>query len=356
VSGELMILVSRWRVLCSGRVWRWVVRMGVLVVVVRGITLVGVAEEGAEEMGTEAKDQAFTVTDPGWVLEEELAPTLESNRQPLGPDPLELPQWRAEEVAAFEAGRPVNLGGGLWSPERFPLQAVPPWPPLSGPLPAPAPGVVGWELLSRFAESGDWCVDPQRVLLAADRSMVETHLAAHARAAYHPVRLWVFAGGQKLAEGLEDATLHQAAFGPDRPGVLVVCAVDDPMAARVVVPPVLAVRAAPWWAGVVRRVAPRAVAPPGAQLSQMVLWLTLEAEALPGIRDGEGTAGWQVAAEPSGVYSVAWYRRVGWPAVLVLVAVAVVAVWRLRGRRPLADQGRGAGERHDPDAENTGSP
>lgn len=65
---------------------------------------------------------------PMIVTEHELMPAMESNRQPLGPDPLVLPQWTEEEAEAMAAGRPTNLGGGLWTKDRYPLQPVPPWP------------------------------------------------------------------------------------------------------------------------------------------------------------------------------------------------------------------------------------
>ena len=54
--------------------------------------------------------------------EEELEPNFQTGRRSIEPDPLALPQWSVEDRAAFAAGQPVNLGGGLWSDERFPLE------------------------------------------------------------------------------------------------------------------------------------------------------------------------------------------------------------------------------------------
>lgn len=344
--GEGRIFRGRLPLSAGGaRFRRWLVRLGALVVVLRVMGGVEGAERGGEESGdppaerlpsgTVDEPSARTLVEPdsGWVIEAELAPALDSNRLPMGPDPLEFPQWPAEEVAAFEAGRPVNLGGGLWSPERYPLQPAPPWPTVAVPELPPWPGVLSWELMSRFSASSDWCVDPQRVLDDAVRTTLETHLAAHARAAYHPVRLWLLAGGQSLAQGLEEDVLHRAAFGPDRPGVLVVCAVDDPMAARLVVPPVLGMRGGTWWHGVVRRVPPRPAVSPGAQLSQMVLWLTLEADELPAIEAGAGAAGWMAAdaADAAGA-TVRLSPRAWWPAAAIPVVAVLALVWWRRRR------------------------
>ena len=60
--------------------------------------------------------------------EPELVPNLEAGRRNLGPDPLVLPQWLPAEAEALATGRPANLGGGLWTEERYPLDAVPPAP------------------------------------------------------------------------------------------------------------------------------------------------------------------------------------------------------------------------------------
>jgi uncharacterized membrane protein YgcG len=54
--------------------------------------------------------------------EEELESNFQTGRRSIEPDPLALPQWSVEDRAAFAAGQPVNLGGGLWSDDRFPLE------------------------------------------------------------------------------------------------------------------------------------------------------------------------------------------------------------------------------------------
>jgi hypothetical protein len=66
--------------------------------------------------------------------EEELEVNLQTGRRTLEADPLVLPQWSAEDLAAFAAGNPVNLGGGLWSEERYPLEPR---------KPLPSPPVIG---------------------------------------------------------------------------------------------------------------------------------------------------------------------------------------------------------------------
>ena len=286
-----------------------------------------------DESDGEAGDLPVSESGMGAVAEDELAPTLESNRQPLGPDPLVLPQWTREEAAAFDNGRPVNLGGGLWSPERHPLQPAPPWPPAPASAPAPAPGVLGWELMSQYGAATDWCVDPQGVLDAARRERIESHLAAHARSAYHPVRVWLIAPGQSLAAFLDETTLHRASFGPDRPGVLVVLSPGAPMAARVLVPPVLAPRAGPWWSGVAGRVP--SGAPPEAQLDQLMLWLTLQADALPILEAAAHASEWRVAPAVSAaaVRPVGSHRRWWWLAAAGLAAAAAGMAWRRRVRR-----------------------
>jgi hypothetical protein len=54
--------------------------------------------------------------------EEERESNFQTGRRSIEPDPLALPQWSVDDRAAFAAGRPVNLGGGLWSDDRFPLE------------------------------------------------------------------------------------------------------------------------------------------------------------------------------------------------------------------------------------------
>jgi len=173
------------------------------------------------------------------VTEEELAPALDSNRQPLGPDPLEWPQWSAAEVEAMRAGRPVNLGGGLWSPERFPLQPV---PALSVAAAPPAErarlgGVLERDSLDRYLASRAWCVDPQLLLPDWRRTRLEAHLEAHATTAVHPVRVWLLAPGQAVAPEVEAEWLHQSSFGPNAPGVLAILVIDHPDRGRWIGPP-----------------------------------------------------------------------------------------------------------------------
>lgn len=266
----------------------------------------------------------------GSVTEEELVPSLESNRQPLGPDALILPQWTRDEQAAFDAGRPVNLGGGLWTADRYPLQPAPPWPtPVPPPL-ATAPGVLGWELMSRYGAAREWCVDPQGVIEARWRVRLDEHLAAHAREAIHPVRVWVLSAGQFLAEALDDETLHRASFGLDQPGVLAVVPASEPLAARLILPPALAAHSASWHLSVLGRIDPEAT--PARQFDQLILWLTLEAEPLPAV--GARTAGSEMHAasgpgritpSPTIGFQAWWWGA----AALVLVATEV---WRRRRR------------------------
>jgi len=285
------------------------------------------------ETEDEAPELPLSASGMGSVAEEELAPTLESNRQPLGPDPLVLPQWSAEERAAFEAGRPVNLGGGLWPAERYPLQPVPPWPVVPPETIAAAPGVLGWEMMSRYGAAREWCVDPQGAVAADRRARLEAHLAAHARSAVHSVRLWVLAPGQSVVDVLEEETMHRASFGLDQPGVLAVVSAAEPLAARVILPPALAARAPAWRATVISRLNPSAA--PTNQLDQLALWLTLEAEPLPAIGTSVGLAGrseMHAVADPArmDVVPAAGFRGGWW--ILGAAVVASVAVWRWRRR------------------------
>jgi hypothetical protein len=266
------------------------------------------------------------------VAEEELSPTLESNRQPLGPDPLALPQWSAVELAAFAAGRPVNLGGGLWTAERYPLQPVPPWPEPMVPEAAIGPGVLGWDLLSLYGAARHWCVDPQGLLSADRRDRLEHHLAAHARSSGHPVRLWLLGPGQSLASALDDDTLHRASFGGDLPGVLAIMPAADPLAARLVLPPALAPQARSWAGPVIARIDLRAA--PGDQLDQLALWLTLEVDSLPSLATS-GLAALEARPGPPagrGAFSpVSWST---WGMVAAGLATMVFGgVWAMRRHR-----------------------
>ena len=184
---------------------------------------------GQEEPGIPADPEApaaFAI-----VTEDELAPALDSNRQPIGPDPLEWPQWTDAEAAAMDSGRPPNLGGGLWSPARFPLQPVPELLGSGEPREAavpPSPGGLDLDQLAPYRLAREWCVDPHRLLSDARRERIEAHLAAQAASAVHPVRLWVLAPGQSVDPAVDVRRLREEMFGLNSPGVLAVAALDRP--------------------------------------------------------------------------------------------------------------------------------
>lgn len=310
-----------------GRVMRVGAGLGVAVT----LSLSGISAESEEE------DPGLPISESGMssVAEDELAPALESNRQPLGPDPLVWPQWTADEAAAFDAGRPVNLGGGLWTAERYPLQPVPPWPEVPPARPPVTPGVLGWNLLSQFGAAREWCVDPQEVMDAERRRRLADHLTAHARTARHPVRLWLLAPGQSLAEALDETTLHLASFGPNQPGVLAVVALDQPMAARMILPPALAAQAPAWRAAVMAEV--DATASIADQLDQLTLWLTLEAEPLPAVESVASNPVLLPASTSLPAKEPAFLSGKGWAALVAsLVAVAGFLWFRRRQSMPVA--------------------
>jgi hypothetical protein len=307
-----------------------------MVLALMPLVLMGGVKAGGA--GLEGKDEDPPVPESGTssVMEDELEPTLESNLQPLEPDPLLLPQWTTEEVAVLEAGRPVNLGGGLWTAERYPLQPAPPWPtPAGEPVEPPPAGVLGWELMAQFGAMRDWCVDPQGVLETGLRARLEAHLAAHAMSARHPVRLWVLAPGQRLADVLDDATLHRASFGLDQPGVLAVLSAADPLAGRLVLPPLLAGLASEWRAAVVGRIA--VSISPADQLDQLALWLTLEAEPLPSLEVTAGVATPAPATAGLEKPGLGVISRLPWwwaAATVVLVMGLFVRRWRRSRESP----------------------
>lgn len=281
------------------------------------------AAGGASETNAAIEESIGSeVPDLGIVTEEELAPALDSNRQPLGPDPLEWPQWSAAEVEAMAAGRPVNLGGGLWSPERFPLQPVPAWPAAATTMATPASfgDVLGRESLGPYGASRAWCVDPQRVLPDWRRARLESLLEAHAATAVHPVRVWLLAPGQSVAPETDAGWLHQASFGPNNPGILGILAIDHPELGRWLVSPALAE------AGMsgLRRAGDAANAESAAlgQLEAQVVHQVLKAHQLPALRAAGVTIRPAVDAVPAPERS-----RLRWPtAVWVTAALALAAL------------------------------
>lgn len=254
---------------------------------------------------------------------------LEESQPLIEPDPLVLPQWTAEEHAALENGRPPNLGGGLWNTERYPLLPAPPWPASSPQtLPTPAPGVLPWELLSACGAAREWCVDPQRLLPAAQRAMIETHLATHARASAHPLRLWILAPGQALPPALDDATLHRNVFGPDQPGLLAIVAAEEPAACRLTAPPSLGVASPSSSLGqnltdAVNNITPGAT--PALALEELALWLSLELRSWPALATGaEGSLAGAAAPLPNRSFFAS-----AWPWLAAAAGVGALA-WRAR--------------------------
>jgi hypothetical protein len=328
-------------ILDSSAIGAW--RRGLQVVAVLGC-LVGLNAVARTDESPAVEEASLEV-----VTEEELEPTMESNRRPLGPNPLVLPQWSLEENKAFDDGRPVNLGGGLWTADRYPLQPVPPWPAPVPPTASQGPGPLGWELMAVYGSTVDWCVDPQGVLEAGRRARLEKHLQSHAARADHPVRLWMLAAGQSLSESLENELIHQGSFGSDRPGILAVCAVNDPLAARIILPPALDDLAVAWRDSVIARVATTAA--PADPLETLVLWMTLEADSLPSPAQAALVARQGPSADGSAVNgeSASWVKRLWWALVLAGV-VGGLSYWRH------ARAGRRAANHQAPEGEQGASP
>ncbi|MFN0126621.1 MAG: hypothetical protein ACKV19_08050 [Verrucomicrobiales bacterium] len=275
---------------------------------------------------------------PMVVTEHELEPAMDSNRQPLGPDPLVLPQWTEEEAQAMAAGRPTNLGGGLWTKDRYPLQPAPPWPEAMLWRDRAPTGALPSYWASRFASAGEWCVDPQAILDADQRDRTEHHLASHAGSPGHAVRVWVLGEGQSLGESLDDATWHRAAFGEGQRGVLVVAPASAPRASTIILPPLLAGRAADWFESVMNQIDP--TASPRDQWDQLILWLTLEAARLPPLEALQAEA---TAASPPIVARPAQHatdRHYFWLAFGLLSLSTLVLLWvagrQWLGGRPTA--------------------
>jgi hypothetical protein len=186
--------------------------------------------------------------------------------------------------------------------------------------------------MARYGALRDWCVDPQGVLEAGSRVRLEEHLASHAMSARHPVRLWVLAPGQRLADVLDDTTLHRASFGLDQPGVLAVLSAAEPLAGRLVLPPALEGLASEWRGAVVGRV-PASISPAD-QLDQLTLWLTLEADPLPSLEATAeaatltpATAGLEKPG-PGVISRLPWW----WAAATVMLAMGLLARrWRKSG-------------------------
>jgi hypothetical protein len=103
------------------------------------------------------------------------------------------------------------------------------------------------------------------------------------------------------------------------------------MAARVLLPPVLAHRSASLRSGIVSRVSP--LSPPAAQLDQIVLWLTLQADELPTLEAAAAAPGLSVARIPAAPAPRPGFpgRHWWWLAAAALAAAGLA--WRRRVRR-----------------------
>jgi len=310
VSFQWMNCGRRLLVFAGWRGWRLLV----LVVLVAWAEPAWGEEPGP---GKEGAGGGEGVVEPEW--EDELAPALDSNRQPLGPDPLSWPQWLPGERAAFEAGRPVNLGGGLWPAERHPLEPSPRWED-------------GRSALE--GADGRWCVDAGRLMDEASRQRLETHLAVYAQTAVHPVRVWLVGSAQSTVEAGEEGAWHHQSFGGAGAGVLAILNPEVPLAARLILPGWLSARQADWGASVMSRV--DAAAPAAVQLEQLVLWLTLQAPSLPGPSvEKEVATTVELRGRPAGGGGrwFGWGHRQWWAVGGVAVTVGFLSVWLWRRRR-----------------------
>lgn len=138
---------------------------------------------------------------------------------------LRLPEWLPDDVREFDVNeRPINLGGGLWPEELFPLGEVParlPPTPLSeeamkaqalGPsvpelLPAAIRPAYFEELPSRYL------VDPQNLVDAAYAANVERFLRYHAENSALDTYVLVFRESQEVPADVSTGDLWKRWFG-----------------------------------------------------------------------------------------------------------------------------------------------
>jgi hypothetical protein len=183
---------------------------------------------------------------------EEPDANVESGRQTtLTPDPLALPAWSAADERAFARGRPVNLGGGLWPANVFPLQPVPPSETPALPVEAtavagaptvPSPPIIGKfdraVASSYFAEPpANRVVDPQKLLPEPKARELERFLAQQAREARFDVCLLVFGGGQELPDDIDLDDVFSRWFGANHDSVLVAYFLGEPHRVHVIFSP-----------------------------------------------------------------------------------------------------------------------
>lgn len=140
---------------------------------------------------------------PSSSVDESAEPSARQ-RPDLRPDPLLLPQWTEEDAAALDAGRPANLGGGLWPEELYPLEWTPPLP-RRAPSRGETAGPWSEDLLAAYRHNTSRCVDPQQLLMPGERRELEAQMAQVAAVVPHPWRLWVLAPGQWVPESVADA-------------------------------------------------------------------------------------------------------------------------------------------------------
>lgn len=253
---------------------------------------------------------------------EEAAEPSARERPDLGPDPLALPQWSAEEAAALKAGRPANLGGGLWTDDLYPLEWAPPVARFAGFLES-VPGPLSAERLKAYQQDPRGCVDPQRLLLPEQKQVLEAQLRQLGTVMRQPLQLWVLAPEQEVSAEVLNVAV-QARGG--RGGVAAM-AWGDPTSLQ--------------WAGVLlsdtaladaRRAALEARTPLG-QWQEVVSWLGAA------LFRAESESAIEVAAHRAAeAEAAARQSRRGWISLVVAALVSAGLVWwrwRPSARMPL---------------------
>ena len=189
-------------------------------------------------------------TDETPVDEPELESGIEAGRRDASPPVLTLPAWTIEDQREFRAGRPVNLGGGLWPKEHFPLQPVARRPKAptevteSPPLPDNVserlvpPGPLSAALVAKyFAQRPEaWVLDPQRLLPAGRWRELDRFLEQQAADGRFHVHLLVFSAAQELPAHLSLERFHQEWFAEAPDVVLAAFFLGEPRRATLVFP------------------------------------------------------------------------------------------------------------------------
>ncbi len=171
------------------------------------------------------------------------------NPQQVIDDPLTLPSWSPADQRELDEGkRPVNLGGGLFAPELFPLQPAPPLvkssPPaiMPDPLPpgegvdgvVPAPSITGRLGDAYFAKApATPLIDPQRVLAEDKRRQLVDFFRTQTQEGSPPVHLFIFGGKQVLPDGVNPANLVDRWF-PNRDAVFALYFMGEPERGQVI--------------------------------------------------------------------------------------------------------------------------